>query len=147
MILFWRIRYLDRRDRHFYDRDLWLDTHSLPPKQRAEVEAIYEARESLPDTAILKLRHLFIERCEGEADLGTRVKESVVFGNVSLPHYFEFNTEYILQRSFQNQIQIKTPVSFNCLQDIKSCLKNFKDDIAEEHWNIMFKRKRGKKKS
>jgi hypothetical protein len=26
MLLFWRIRYLDTRDKAFKDRDLWLDT-------------------------------------------------------------------------------------------------------------------------
>ena len=89
MILFWRIRYLDRRDRHFYDRDLWLDTDSLPPKRRAEVEAIYEARELLPDAAVLKLLHLFKERSEVEADIHALVQRSGAFGGFSLPHYFE----------------------------------------------------------
>ena len=40
MLLFWRIKYLDSRDRQFKDRDLTLDTTTLDAVDRAAIEAI-----------------------------------------------------------------------------------------------------------
>ncbi len=37
MLIFWRIRYLDRTDKQFKDRDLFLDTMLLPPATKAAV--------------------------------------------------------------------------------------------------------------
>jgi hypothetical protein len=41
MLLFWRIRYFDSRDRQFKDRDLWLVTEELDPVKRSAIEAVH----------------------------------------------------------------------------------------------------------
>jgi hypothetical protein len=61
MILFWRIRYLDRQDRTFKDCDLYLDTSKLDAKTRAAVELCCELNESGTSREILKYRDLFLE--------------------------------------------------------------------------------------
>lgn len=63
MTLFWRIRYLDRSDREFRDRMLYLDTESLDPVTRAAIALVAEGE---PGREILKYRHLFTE---GDSEL------------------------------------------------------------------------------
>lgn len=62
MMLFWKIRYLDRTDKQFKDRHLWLDTETLDPVTRAALEIVTKNRTSKTEREILKYRHLFIER-------------------------------------------------------------------------------------
>ena len=61
MLMFWRIRYLDSRDRCFKDRDLWLDTDTLDPVVKAAVEFAHDTKESNRGREILRYRHLFHE--------------------------------------------------------------------------------------
>jgi len=62
MLLFWRIRYLDSRDRAFKDRDLWLDTQVLDHVSRARVELDLELGETDGHRNMLRHRHLFTEK-------------------------------------------------------------------------------------
>jgi hypothetical protein len=61
MHVFWRIRYLDRTDRHFKDRDLFLDTDKLAPELAAAVELALETKTSKSERAFLRFRPLFTE--------------------------------------------------------------------------------------
>ena len=61
MLIFWRIRYLDRNERTFKDRDLFVDTDTLPAADRAAVELVVERKSSRSQRDVLKLRHLFRE--------------------------------------------------------------------------------------
>jgi hypothetical protein len=65
MLLFWKIRYLDSRDKHFYDRSLWLNTDTLDPVTKAAVEATYAMCDS-SRRAMLRYRALFCEECPDE---------------------------------------------------------------------------------
>jgi hypothetical protein len=62
MLLFWSIRYWDRAIREFRDRYLRLDTATLPPVTRAEVEFVAESDDRHNDRRILSYRHLFVEK-------------------------------------------------------------------------------------
>jgi Protein of unknown function (DUF2934) len=62
MMLFWKIRYLDRADKQFKDRHLWLDTETLDPVTRAALEIVTTNRTSKTEREILNYRHLFAER-------------------------------------------------------------------------------------
>ena len=44
MMLLWKIRYLDRSDKQFKDRYLYLNTKSLDPVTRATVELVAESK-------------------------------------------------------------------------------------------------------
>lgn len=61
MLIFWRIRYFDRTDKHFKDRDLFLDTATLSPAKRAAVELLAESKSSGSDREFLRFRSLFAE--------------------------------------------------------------------------------------
>lgn len=81
MLLFWRIRYLDSRDRQFKDRDLWLNTDHLDPVTKAAIEATYALGDS-SRRAILRYRNHFQEE--------RPVAASLDFGGCfCLPDYFE----------------------------------------------------------
>ncbi len=61
MMLSWKIRYLDRADKQFKDRDLFLDTKTLDPVTRAAVELVVEGKSSKTERDVLRFRHLFHE--------------------------------------------------------------------------------------
>ena len=86
MLLFWKIRFLDTRDRQFKDRSLWLDTDQLDPVAKAAVEATYDLKISGRDREMLRFRALF-----GENRPGASSPESAPSfgGGFCLPDYFE----------------------------------------------------------
>lgn len=91
MIVFWRIRYLDRRDRTFKDRDLYLDTNMLDAKTRAAVELCCELSESGTSREILNYRELFLED-------SMSVDEKVALcGNAG------FKTVYFIREYFEDE--------------------------------------------
>jgi hypothetical protein len=61
MLLYWKIRYLDRNDKKFKDRCLYLKTNSLDPITRAAVEFIAENKSAKSEREIINFKHLFIE--------------------------------------------------------------------------------------
>ena len=81
MHLFWRIRYLDRRDRQFKDRDLCLDTDSLDVVAKAAVEAAYALKYS-SHRSMIRFRKLFREE---QPDENTHA----FFGCFCVSDYFE----------------------------------------------------------
>ena len=91
MIVFWRIRYLDRDDKQFKDRDLFLDTERLDAATRAEVELVVETKSRRTEREILKYRCLFEE---DNSDVATQ-KWLVAGKSVNsafLTNYFEDET-------------------------------------------------------
>lgn len=90
MLLFWKIRYLDRTDSDFKDRCLYLHTQSLDPITRAAVEFVVENRSSKTEREILKYRHLFVEGKENRPSAGVRDFER--YKGVFLVDYFEDET-------------------------------------------------------
>lgn len=91
MILFWKVRYLDRADRKFKDRNLYLDTASLDPLTNASVELCYELNESGASRDMLKHRHLFID------------KEMTVEEQASLCGHEGFGCVYFLRDYFEDE--------------------------------------------
>lgn len=62
MMLFWKIRYLDRRDMTFKDRYLYLLTETLDPVTRAAIELVTEAKSDKDRRQIIRFKPLFEER-------------------------------------------------------------------------------------
>ena len=89
MLLFWRIRYLDTRDKQFKDRDLWLETNELELPARATVELCYRLQDSGGRREMLRYRSLFRESKHAEADLNELVQRHGGMGSVFLHDYFE----------------------------------------------------------
>jgi hypothetical protein len=88
MLIFWRIRCLDRNDRQFKDRDLFLDTTTLSPAMKAAVELQVARRDGHTARDILKSRPLFKAGSFDDVQLGHAGEVRSVF----VPHYFEDDT-------------------------------------------------------
>ena len=87
MLIYWKVRYLDRRDRTHRNRDLILVTTMLDAVTRAAVELLMETKTTRTEREILKFRHLF-----GDGD--GRTLEQLMEGQdkgqvVSLTNYLE----------------------------------------------------------
>jgi hypothetical protein len=90
MMLFWKIRYLDRADKKFKDRSLHLNTKTLEPVARAAVELVVQNDKHNRGRDILRYRHLFVE---GTAGAGIGDPDEHDFGKAfCLPDYFEDET-------------------------------------------------------
>jgi len=76
MFLFWRIRYLDRQDRAFKNRDLYLDTAILDAKTKATVELCCDLNESGTSREILRYRNLFLQDTLSLEEKTTRIEKS-----------------------------------------------------------------------
>ncbi len=87
MMLFWKIRYLDRADKQFKDRHLSLDTDTLDVVTHAAIELVVENR-SMMDRTILKHRHLFVEGTLESVTRAMTYSSKFVF----VPEYFEDDT-------------------------------------------------------
>ena len=83
MVIFWSIRYLDRRDATFRDRGLWLDTEILDLVTRGAVELVCELGDTHGYDGLLRYRDLFSS---------TEVHGSTCYKAVWLPAYFEDET-------------------------------------------------------
>lgn len=90
MMLFWKIRYLDRRDKTFKDRYLYLLTETLDPVTRAAIELVTEAKSDQDRRQILRFKPLFEERTPGT--LPTSMDGIGEFRSVGPTEYFEDET-------------------------------------------------------
>lgn len=88
MLIFWRIRYFDRTDKQFKDRDLFLDTATLPPAKRGVVELLAESKSSGSDREVLKFRSLFAEGTWNDWG-GERLREIGEMKSFCIHEYFE----------------------------------------------------------
>ena len=61
MLIYWKIRYLNRTKKEFSDRSLYLETESLDPLARAAVELAVEAKTQSDRRTFLRFRPLFQE--------------------------------------------------------------------------------------
>ena len=88
MLLFWRIRYLDSRDGTFKDRDLWLETDTLDPVERAAVEYLAKLEDFAHQREWLRYRYLFREQKSGD-ELNALCKRHDKMRFIFLTDYFE----------------------------------------------------------
>lgn len=74
MMLFWKIRCLDRADKQFKDRCLYLNTKKLAPVERAAVELIVQNDSSNTKREILKYRHFYSGKTRPQLATATRLR-------------------------------------------------------------------------
>lgn len=109
MLLFWRIRYLDSRDKEFKDRDLCLDTDTLDPPTRAAVELHNDLRESGDQRAMIRFRYLFREKKDGESDFCSPPDHHRRCAVFCVPDYFEDENGDQLSNARMGQILTGNP--------------------------------------
>src|SRR4051812_31202316 len=90
MRIFWKIRYLDRTDKTFKDRELYLHTEVLDPVHRAAVELIAEEKSRRDQRQILRFKSLF-EEATSNAQYNA-LDDFADYAGFSLPDYFEDET-------------------------------------------------------
>jgi hypothetical protein len=108
MMLSWKIRYLDRADKQFKDRYLYLNTKSLDPTTQAAVELVAENKSSKKEREILKYKHLFTEgTLEGPGDHDNWGR----FSSVGPSEYFEDDTGKEISDNEMAQILTGSPTA------------------------------------
>jgi len=111
MLLFWRIRYLDSRDKQFNDRDLWLDTGTLDPTLKAQVELCHDLDEHGQRRGMLRHRHLFKEERHSDAELKEKYLRCGRFSCVSIHEYFEDENCNVLPSKRMAEILTGSPTA------------------------------------
>jgi len=89
MLLFWRIRYLDSRDRTFKDRDLWLETDTLDPATRVATELCAQLQDSGREREWLHYRNLFRQEKLTAEEVNERWRRHGGMASVLMHDYFE----------------------------------------------------------
>jgi len=89
MLLSWRIRYLDARDKKFGDRDLWLDTSTLDPATKAAVEMCEAISSSGERHGMLRHRRLFKEDRLSPAEFHELAIRCGQLSSFCIPDYLE----------------------------------------------------------
>jgi len=60
---------------------------------------------------------------------------------IQLPQIFEFDTKEIIEGCLKKHMELKQPISSDCLHQLKACLAGFHDDISDRHWAMIYKGK------
>ncbi len=112
MLLFWRIRYLDSRDREFKDRDLWLDTSTLDAVTRAAVELCSARNDSGSNRREwLRYRQLFREERWSDSEMQALVEQHGGLGSVFVHDYFEDENSQPLSSKRMAEILTGSPTA------------------------------------
>ncbi|HEY2881292.1 MAG TPA: hypothetical protein VGJ15_02635, partial [Pirellulales bacterium] len=110
MMLFWKIRYLDRSDKQFKDHYLYLNTKTLDPVTKAAVEFCAENRSSRTERAIIKYKHLFAEGDPAEISSGAG-RDWDKFSGVGPSEYLEDETGREITHNEMAQILTGSPTA------------------------------------
>jgi len=58
---------------------------------------------------------------------------------IQLPNIIEIATDALLAGDISRKIYVSSSLSVECFKLLKSCLKQFKEDISAQHWKFIFK--------
>lgn len=58
---------------------------------------------------------------------------------IQLPQIFEIPTDRLLVGDISGQIYISSSLSVQCFKLLKDCIKQFREDISDWHWKLVFK--------
>jgi hypothetical protein len=89
MFLCWKVRYYDRGDKLFKDRDLYLDTDTLDHIAKAAVELCHAMDERGHGRGMLRFRHLFQEHRYTHSEIETLVERHGSYIGFCVTDYFE----------------------------------------------------------
>lgn len=60
---------------------------------------------------------------------------------IQLPQIFPVSVDTLLVGEISRKIFVTGSLSVECWDLLKNCLRRFKDDIAEDHWKMIFRSK------
>jgi hypothetical protein len=58
---------------------------------------------------------------------------------IQLPQFIEKPAAEIFAGTLSERIRLMNALSVDCFAQLKNCLRKFKKDISEQHWNLVFK--------
>jgi len=58
---------------------------------------------------------------------------------IQLPEIFEIAADKLLAGDISRKIYVSSSLSVECFKLLKNCLKQFKEDVSEQHWKLIFK--------
>ena len=58
---------------------------------------------------------------------------------IQLPQIIEISAAEIFAGTLSKRIYVKNALSAGCFAQLKNCLKQFRRDISQEHWHLIFK--------
>lgn len=58
---------------------------------------------------------------------------------IQLPQIFEFPYSDLIKGGFERRIFVINSLSQNCFAQLKNCLKKFRKDISDRHWQMIFR--------
>jgi len=61
---------------------------------------------------------------------------------IQLPQIFEIPTETLMVGDISGKVRVTSSLTVDCFKLLKDCLKRFKKDISEQHFTLVFGRKR-----
>jgi len=59
---------------------------------------------------------------------------------IQLPEIFEIASDKLLAGDISRRIYVSSSLSVECFKLLKNCLKQFKEDVSEQHWKFIFKK-------
>jgi len=58
---------------------------------------------------------------------------------IQLPQIIEIPTEKLLVGDISGKIRVTSSLTIECFKLLKNCLKQFKEDVSQHHWKLIFK--------
>ncbi len=58
---------------------------------------------------------------------------------IQLPQIIAITTDELLVGDISRKIFVSSSLTVQCLKLLKNCLKQFREDISDQHWNLIFK--------
>lgn len=58
---------------------------------------------------------------------------------IQLPEIIQIATDELLVGDISGRIYVSSSLSVECFRLLKNCLKQFKQDISRQNWNLIFK--------
>jgi len=58
---------------------------------------------------------------------------------IQLPEIIQITTDELLVGDISGRVYVSSALSVECFRLLKNCLKQFKQDISRQNWNLIFK--------
>ena len=58
---------------------------------------------------------------------------------IQLPEIIQITTDELLVGDISGRVYISSSLSVECFRLLKNCLKQFKQDLSQQNWNLIFK--------
>jgi hypothetical protein len=57
---------------------------------------------------------------------------------IQLPEIIPIDGARIFAGTLSSRLDLKIALTYDCFRDLMKCLRKFREDISERHWNLLF---------